>query len=115
MLRPEKQIRLPNNLQMPAAQYYADLDDALTQYMRGADFPLRTFLMKTGMVAKFPPAGSPARTVAIMKMVTARLTLPADIRAEAREWLDANGFQSWDPADLKQKADAAKQRRKDAT
>jgi hypothetical protein len=79
--------------------YNESLDIALEDYMSGDGTSFEEHCDKWGLSDKIPNHPL-AKHGAIMKMVTARTSLPMEIRRKAKVWLVENGFRSWDDGDV---------------
>ena len=78
-------------------QYQRQLDQALIAYMKGDEKPFYDLLEEHGIAFPMHPT---TRCGGVMKTITARPTLPRQMRQKAKQWLEQHGMESLDDGDL---------------
>ena len=83
------------SLDAEAKRYYRELDAALATENEAT---IRAFLRRW----KNPMEAHQGHVFwgGIYKTITARTTLPLELRRKAKHWLDEHGYKSWDDGDL---------------
>lgn len=74
-------------------EYFKSLDAAITAYMCGDSAPIR---LHSHIYIVPIPNDDEALRVAVYKVVTARTSMPMDLRIRAKKWLLDNKYKPWD-------------------